>query len=410
MATNRWLSAIQKTAQLNTITPANVGIGNTFTITINGKSYTFTATAGTVANVTAGLKALVAASEEGEFTEIAWADATTAITATMDEGGTPFTQTSSASGGTATLTTVVTTANTSPNDLNVAGNWSDGIPNAADDVILDSGNEEQSIWWNLSALSAVTLASLTRRRAYSGKIGLPEINTGESSPYPEYRATELAISASTIFLEQPGSDEAGHIKLNVGSVQTAITVLGEASAPLGEEKLWIRGTHASNVIHVVDGSVAVATVNANAATFATIRGERSTIRCGSGVTLTTINSLDSVVEINSNLTTLNQRGTGSVTYAKGSATLTTANVFEGALVWQSSGTITTINCGADAVIDFSQGSGAVTVTNAVTLPKGVTIKDPHGRVTWSGGFVLGAGVRWEDVRVDVGTGRTIAIS
>ena len=45
-------------ADLYTITPANVAASNTFTITINNKSVTFTATLTTVASVCTGLVAL----------------------------------------------------------------------------------------------------------------------------------------------------------------------------------------------------------------------------------------------------------------------------------------------------------------------------------------------------------------
>jgi len=51
MATANALFRAKARAEVKTITPANVNIGNTFSYTINGKTVTVTATAATVANV-----------------------------------------------------------------------------------------------------------------------------------------------------------------------------------------------------------------------------------------------------------------------------------------------------------------------------------------------------------------------
>ena len=136
MATRRWRGDAKNVAQVNTITPANVGAGNTFTVTINGKDITFTATAATVANVTAGLVALLNASLTPEFAEITYTDSTTHVTGTADSPGKPFTQTSSAAGGTATNTTATPTANQSQNDVNNADNWDSAVPTTGDDVFI----------------------------------------------------------------------------------------------------------------------------------------------------------------------------------------------------------------------------------------------------------------------------------
>ena len=85
-------------AQVDTLTPANVEIGDVFTATINGKSITFTATVATVANVTAGIVAAWNVSTIQEFTEITATDSTTHITLMGDTAGVPFTVTSSSTG------------------------------------------------------------------------------------------------------------------------------------------------------------------------------------------------------------------------------------------------------------------------------------------------------------------------
>src|ERR1700677_3805662 len=106
MATNLWRGDAAAVAQVDVITPASVAAGNTFSITINSKTVSYTTAAGTVADVCTGLATALEASTIAEFQEIAWTtDGASTITATANTPGVPFTQTSSASGGTATLTT-----------------------------------------------------------------------------------------------------------------------------------------------------------------------------------------------------------------------------------------------------------------------------------------------------------------
>ncbi len=410
MATNRWVSKAAKVAQVNTVTPGSVGIGNTFTLTINGKSVTYTATAATAANVSAGAVPLWNGADEGEMDEATATDGSGTVVITADEPGVPFTQTSSASGGTATFSTSTTTSNSSPNDINNATNWTDGVPTASDDVVLDAGGEDQGLWWNLGALSAVTVGTFVRRRGFTGRIALPEYNTDGANTFFEYRATELAIGATTMLIEQPGSDGPEHVKVNVGSVQTALTILGDGAAAIGEERMWWRGTHADNVVRVSSGSLAISPTNLNASTVATLTAESSTVRCGSAVTLTTVTVTDSECEFNSSITTLSVNGDSNVVLKAG--TTTTLNANAGRVIFRhSSGTIvTTLNVGPGAVLDFSQGTGGVTITNAVTFPAGCQFLDPEGRVTFTNGFALGKGVKWEDVTLDLGPGRTFTVS
>lgn len=87
-------------AQVWTLTPASVEIGDTFRVTINGKiGVEYVATVATVANVTAGLTAAWNASVVAEFTEITATDSTSAVTLTANTAGTPFWLTTSVVNG-----------------------------------------------------------------------------------------------------------------------------------------------------------------------------------------------------------------------------------------------------------------------------------------------------------------------
>lgn len=118
MATNYYLGTTTARQQVVTVTPANVEVGDIFrlTLTLDDSSVitiTFTATAATVANVTAGLTAAWNASLNPWVAAITAADNTTNLTLTADVAGVPFSLTTSTANGGAvddqTLTAVVTT-------------------------------------------------------------------------------------------------------------------------------------------------------------------------------------------------------------------------------------------------------------------------------------------------------------
>ena len=87
---NAILSRFQNpTAQVATITPANVEAGDTFTGSVNGTVVSYTASTGSVVDVTAGLTAAINASvQSGAVTAV---DQTTHVEITSDTAGTAFT-------------------------------------------------------------------------------------------------------------------------------------------------------------------------------------------------------------------------------------------------------------------------------------------------------------------------------
>lgn len=397
MSTRIWRGDAPAVAQVDTATPANVEIDDIFTLTINGKSVSFTATAATVANVTAGLVAAWNASTIPEHAEITATDSTTHVTLTADTAGKPFTLTGSATdgGGTDTQTlSVTTTTNCSgPNHWDVAANWSGGaVPVNGDDVVFE--NSAVSVKYGLDQ-SSVTLDSLTVRQSYTGQIGLPRTNSdaGTSSTYIEYRETYLAVGATSVSIGSGDGSGSGRIKLDTGSVQTAIVVYGTGNqAEVGLEALLWKGTHASNTLDVLKGTVGAAVLAGETATLATLRvGYQSnqlgdaTVRCGSGVTLTTIDKSGGTLVIESNVTTLTQ--TAGDLYVRGSAAVTTLNADGGKVFDESTGTMTTANVAAGVTLDFSRQTQSKTVTNCNAYD-GATIRDPHKRVTWTNGVDL----------------------
>ena len=393
MATQRWRGDAAAVAQVNTITPASVTVGNIFTVTINGKSVSFTATAATVANVTAGLSAACNASTYPEFTEITFTDATTKINATADTAGKPFTQTSSAAQGTGSagmsLTTATATASAGPNDWSTAANWSSGsVPVSTDDVFIQ--NSAVSIKYGLDQ-SAVTLASLTIDASFTGYVGLLRTNIDNSAgSYIEYRDTYLKVSATTITIGRGTGTGSGLLRLNTGTAQTTGQVLltGTSVETDLPALCWI-GTHASGAWTISKGTMGIAVQAGEVATVATLRvgyisnvSSDATVRCGSGTTLTTITKNGGSLTIASNSTTVTQDD-GTLTVLGG--TVTTLNVNGGTVYYQGTGTLTTASVRSGGVLDFGTDIRARTVTNCYSY-YGSSVKDPNKTVTWTNGI------------------------
>lgn len=410
----KWVGRQRTQAQVNTITPANVNIGNTFTVTIYTVSYTFTATAATVANVTAGLVALLSASTNGMFSELTFTDSTTHVTVTARTPGKPFTQTSTAAGGTATLTTATATANLSPNDANDAVNWDTGVlPTNSDAVYID--NTSVSLLWNLSSLSAVTLASLTIGQSFTGSIGLAATDE-DSTPYPQYRPQYFAIGVTTFLQGLGDGDGSPLVKMNFGSVQTTATILNTGSPSDSSLPATILlGTHASNVLNVDGGIVGTAVFGSDVSTWATIRvaagqstnAQAPVVTLGTGCTLTTITAQGGTTSLGSAVTTITKQGDATLNIV-GSGAITTLSELGGLTNHQGTGTITTLNIGSGGSLDFSGDNRAITSTNT-NMYGGSSLNDPGGRVTFSNPIAL-VRCALADVSLAVGSNRTIGVT
>lgn len=388
MTTKYYTGNAIATAQVNTITPANVNIGNTFTLTMNGKSVTFTATAATVANVTAGLLALVQASgAPAEFFDMTWADNTTNLTATSNVAGRPFTQTSSASGGTATLVTVTTTANSGPNDASVGANWSGGtIPANGDDVIIDGLTTSQGINYGLDQ-SGVSLASMTIRNGYIGKIGLSEVN---AAGYQEYRAKYLKYAFAS------GSDidiscQSDQIKLDCANSVVDIFVSDTASTPFetGSMALVVHGTTGATTFECTKGNVGFAVISGTTTGVATanIVGTSANVLFGTGCALTTVNGRSGSAQVVNQATTITTLAiTGAFTFETAGNTITTLTNYGGSVYYTGAGTIGSYTGGNGSLLDTSRDPSARTITNS-TFYRGARVNDPYKTITWTNASV-----------------------
>lgn len=369
MANQLWRGDATAVAQVATVTVTAFDVTTIYSININGKLVSvlgITSAAGTAA----ALQTALAASGILEFLEVTWTypGSGAVITGTAATAGVPFTATSSVSGGTGTIGAVTTTVtSTGPNDWNTASNWSTGtVPVNADVAWLQ--NSASSILYGL-AQSGVTLTAINQDSTFTGTVGLPRNNL---SGYVEYRPTYLAIGVTTLNVgTNPGIGAGcGRFKINLGSVQSAINIFSTGSqADAGLPAIILKGTHASNVLVALQGTIGVAIEAGDVSTILTVqvgfqRSQQTdvTLTLGTGCTLTTISQYGGVVYAASNVTTWNcYDGTAWFT---GSATLTTLDIEEGGtFYYQSSGTLTTGTVGVGCTLDYSRDPRLKTITN-----------------------------------------------
>ncbi|MFA6227307.1 MAG: peptidoglycan-binding domain-containing protein [Candidatus Paceibacterota bacterium] len=103
------VGGIAPVAQIASVTPANVEVGDVFTVTVAGTSVSYTAAAATVADVTAGLTAAINANATVAALVTA-VDATTAVTVTSDTTNSATAIISAATNGTHSTTNTLAAA------------------------------------------------------------------------------------------------------------------------------------------------------------------------------------------------------------------------------------------------------------------------------------------------------------
>jgi hypothetical protein len=234
---------------------------------------------------------------------------------------------------------------------------------------------------------------------FTGSIGLPETNTDTSGySYREYRDTYLALGESgdatniAVNIGNGPGQGSGRIKINNGTSEATVNVrsTGQATETGVPSFLW-KGTHASTVFNITKGDAGIGFFADDSATVATLRvgyqtnqlGD-SSVLCGEGVTLTTVNVTGGELITRSAITTANVNG-GELTHTEGA--LGTLNLDGGQCIYRSDGTMTTANVGSGGVLDFRQDMRSRTVTNC-NLYDGSSYYDPNGTVTHTNGIDL----------------------
>lgn len=400
MTISRALLRALATAHVDTITVADTwAAGDTVTITINTRAFvitigslvTTTQVATTIKQALNGedftdttASCFPTIDDDGaqgipEFTDLEATVSGSVVTITAQTAGVPHTITCAEdTAGTGTATLANDTVASGPNFYNNVNNWTEGsVPAAADDVYVD--NTDESILYGLSNAGA-TLTSMHFGASYSGYVGLPKEN---ADGYTEYRADYLAIDVTTLKIGEGEGQGSGRIKIDCGSVQTTVEQIKSGSpAENGLPATIWKGSNASNVVNVKDGSFGAAVYGGETATIATLRQSGGSVFCGAGVTLTTVVKDGGSAVLNSAATTITNADGDMAIY--GSGAITTLNATGGTVNSNTSGTITTANVGGRgaATLDFSNDPTPRTVST-LALDVGADVAWVPGTMTFT---------------------------
>lgn len=424
MATKIFRGDYPATADVYTfVVGGTVEAGDLFLTTINGKSVSVAAPDTTTTATATAIQTALAASAIAEFTEATWTVNSSTVTATGQASGDPITITGStteAGGGAADAQTYVTThatTATNPNDWSIAANWSaSGVP-SGDTVFVQTSSVNIL---NGLAQGAISLTALNILASYTGEIGRPVYS--ESGGYYEYRNTYLTFNDVTTLNVGfgPGSGSS-RLKIDTGSnaICTAnIYKTGQRKEEGVPALLW-KGGHASNVFNLFRGDVGIAFLPGETAVIATLNigfidnpSSDAAIWCGSGTTLTTVAKIAGTLTMNAGCTTFTQSGGddnlgngGDTTIWAGS--VTTMTVDKGNMFWNSSGTITTLKLGQDAIFDASEAKAATTVTNC-TMEPGAKLLDPKNKIVHTNPLVINGPL--SSVTIDKGSRANVQFS
>jgi hypothetical protein len=245
-----------------------------------------------------------------------------------------------------------------PGDYGVAGNWSpSGVPIANDVVYIPAGSPSITAGLNQSAVS---LDGFFVEPGYAGQIGSGTANL------------QIALDAGEPFVFA-GINTA---YIDLGASATTAVINNTAPATGGGFGLYLLGT-ALTVLTVNKGVVGFAARGGEASTagvvnvnWVTSQPTDSTLVCGSGVTLTTVNQTGGNLTIQSAATTVSVLS--GTCFILGTGTVTTLTNNGGTVYPSSTGTITTVAANSGTT-DFTRSLSARTVTTMTSAGQGAVI-------------------------------------
>jgi hypothetical protein len=374
MAINRFLGTATAVAQVDTDTPASVGIGDVFTLTTTGfdgssNVINYTAVDTSATTVSGALITLWNDSLDSLQTGIT-ASGTATVILTADVAGTAFQVASSASGGSATFVPAATTANGGPNDWQDVNNWSLGtVPGEdtgdnSEDVYIEDSTVD--ILYGLNNTGATYyLQSLHVSRTYTGFIG-HDGATGLVGAYLQVECAKLFVGELFSTGTAAGS---GRIKIDTGATQPCDVIVYFTANPTDANKTafrYLAANGSSDIKEIRVGSVGIAAQTGETATigdvlvsFETSVGTDAKVEIGAGVTMNDLDCVGGETQLKCEANIVDCKG-GTLT-TSGTGDIATLNIDGGEARPASNGTITTCNL-ESGTADFTISAEARTVT------------------------------------------------
>lgn len=366
-ATIRWVGGATATAQVDHCTPTNVEVGDIFTITATGENgdteaVSFVATAATVQNVAEGLAAAWNARTHYLYTPITASEDDTKTILTADTAGVPFYVAASASdgGGTddQTHTRSSSVANSGPYDWNTALNWDGGaVPGAAgsQDVYVDGG----TILYGLDQSGIAN--TLDELHIVDSQLGANP-SGGRNAGYLQIKATDVHIGEHW----GPGSlSQTTPVMVDTGSTASTITIYASGTNTTTTlPAIWVKANSGSSKLITYGGYVGVCYDKASTAQFGNVYNYGGSIYSGDGLTIQSSyeqTTGTAKLHLASPLGTFNLHGGTCTLYGYGYG-ITTASVYDGTLYCYSP--VTTFNeYDGTTTIYTDSGDGSIGTAN-----------------------------------------------
>jgi hypothetical protein len=367
--------------QVETITiGGTIAVNDIFTITINGKTELFVATAITIANVVAGLLAALEASVIPEFADFT-VDTTSTTLVLTGVTERPFVLTVDKTSAAGTIATTTTVAANGPSHYSAENMEGGVLPGAGDTMFMRPGS---NLLYRLNQSGSGTLAAVYMG-ARVGIVGLPEYN---SNGFVEYLPT--CFTSGITLLDVGAGEGSGPAlcKIDFHNVQTLAVIRnsgGQGESSNGFYSVQLKNMGASSVGRLVGGSIDVCPRQDDVGTFATLAaGGNSVFRVGMGTTLTNFVGEGSTQgRISCATTTIRTQGSPNLVL-EGAGAHPTIEAWGGSIDYRSSGApFGTIGSIGQAVVTFVNSVASVTAAGVVTLGAGASLIDSMRRVTWS---------------------------
>lgn len=328
------------------------------------------------------------------------------ITLTADTAGVPFTIASSVSGGGTIGAYTAVTANSGPNDYNTAENWDTGaVPTANDDVAI-LGKYDVPILYGLNQ-GSISINEFIVESGFTSAIGgtdsgyLKLLLDGDSTFKFAGRGTSyIDVGASNIdpVINNTASPASGRHGLYWKGTATTDFYLNKGYVGFGVEP---GNVSKCDVFHV--GYVGNQLSDANL----TIGEGTIDVSTGSPADPDVIQAGGHVVAQCDVASVTVFENAGTYTQEKG--IWTTATLGGGRIYPDSDGTYVTTNFVGPAELLNTRTLVAKTFTNLSIFHNGVTILDPHAKITWGSAWDA-PNIKTDTCVFDFGPNRQIAIT
>jgi hypothetical protein len=402
MALVTWIGGALGQAQITSWTFSGVWeADDVVNVRVNGKTQQVTGGSTVITEVIDNVVTELNLLTDPDFAAITWSRDTNDLVATADVEGIPFTAvvgTEEADGSPADLQLVgsatTVAAVSGPNHWDNPDNWDTGsVPVTSDTAVFRDSSVDCLYGLDQSA-SGVTLDGLIIEASYTGKLGLPRVNSDGTVNATADRYLKIQV----LVVEIGDGVGSGSGRINIDSLTTAGTTtvyssgVGEIN---GESAVKLLCDSFSRSVVVLGGQVGICEEREDSGEISALDIGTSAsgiqalrVIVGDSVTVPAINIYAGTLYVASNLTTINQWG-GEV-YAEGNMNITTATLYGGTMYYSSSSanTITTLVVYGGAEINFAQLEPRdCTVTNAAVYGAADNtvgfIDDRFGVVTWT---------------------------